>query len=90
MANLQNNANAAGNTVNSTVDKAKSAINSGLSKIDSADAMEQINHFKDEAIDKAGVFYEQSEKYIRQNPFYFIGGAAVLGYVAGMLLSRRD
>jgi ElaB/YqjD/DUF883 family membrane-anchored ribosome-binding protein len=89
MANLSNNVNSVGNSLNSTVDKAKSALNSGLANIDPA-TVNQLNHFKDEALDKAAVFYEQSEKYVRRNPFYFIGGAAILGCLAGMLVSRRD
>lgn len=89
MANLSNSANTAGNSMNSTIDKAKAAVNSGLSNID-PNKMDQLNHLKDEAMDKASVFYEQSEKYIRQNPFYFIGGAVVVGYLAGMMLSRKQ
>lgn len=89
MANLSNGANTAGNTMNSTIDKAKSALNSGLSNIDS-NKIDQLSHLKDEAVDKASVFYEQSEKYIRQNPFYFIGGAVVLGCLAGMMFSRKQ
>lgn len=89
MATLSNTANSAGNAINSTVDKAKAGINSGLASMDS-NTMDQLAHYKDEAMDKAAAFYEQSEKYIRQNPFYFIGGAVLLGLGVGMLLSRRN
>lgn len=41
-------------------------------------------------MDKAAVLYDQSQRVVRENPFYFIGGAAVLGYVLGMMLSRRQ
>lgn len=68
------------NAVDTTTDKAKSAMNTGPANMDS---------LRDEAMDKAAVLYEQSEKYVRQNPFYFIGGAALLGYIVGALVSRK-
>lgn len=88
MATLSNTANAAGNAINSTAEKAKSALNSGLANIDE-NTIDQLAHFKDEAMDRAAAYYEKSEKYVRQNPFYFIGGAVVVGYLAGMLLTRK-
>ena len=88
MANLNNSVNTAGNTMNSTVDKAKSALNSGLANID-PQTVDQLNHLKDEAMDRAAVFYEQTERVVRQNPFYFIGGAALLGYLLGSMISRK-
>lgn len=86
MASLSNTAE---KTISNTADKAKSAINAGLANVDS-NTIDQLNHFRDEAMDKAAAYYEQSERYIRKNPFYFIGGAAVLGCLAGLLLSRKN
>ena len=89
MANLNNSSiSTSGNSMNSTVDKAKAAVNSGLASID-PNTVDQLNHLKDEAMDRAAVFYEQTEKVVRQNPFYFIGGAAVLGYLVGSMISRK-
>jgi len=85
MATLSNTTSSAANSANSTVDKAKSAINAGLSSMD----MQQLEHLKDEAMDKASQYYEASTKYVRENPFYFMGGAALAGGVIGYLLARK-
>jgi ElaB/YqjD/DUF883 family membrane-anchored ribosome-binding protein len=76
-------------TASNYADKAKSAINSSLASFDQS-TVDQIVHLKDETMDRAADMYNQSQKYVRKNPFYFIGGAAILGCVAGLLLSRKN
>ncbi len=88
MATLSNTTSSAGNFQSTSSEKGKSAINTGLISL-SPETVQQLSHLKDEAMDKAAVYYEQSEKYVRKNPFYFIGGAVVLGYLAGTLLTRK-
>ena len=50
--------------------------------------MDRLNHLKDEAWDKASVYFDQSKSYVRSNPFYFIGGAALLGYFLGSMMGK--
>ncbi len=86
MANFNASANT-NQTISSAAEKAKSAITSGLANLDPA--VHQLSHFKDEAMDKAAVYFERSEKIVRENPFYFIGGAVLVGYLAGYMISRK-
>lgn len=86
--NMSGSGSMSGTGISSAIEKTKSAVSSGLAGLDQH-RLDQINHLKDEALDRASVFYERSEQVVRRNPFYFIGGAALLGYVAGMLMSRK-
>ena len=64
------------------------SLTSSLANAVDPRTMDRLNHFKDEAWDKASVYFDQSKTYIRSNPFYFIGGAALLGYLIGSMVGK--
>lgn len=78
-----------GSTAASSVSSGQGGLASSLADAIDPKTIDRLNHFKDEAWDKASVYFDQSKSYVRSNPFYFIGGAALLGYVLGSMISKN-
>jgi ElaB/YqjD/DUF883 family membrane-anchored ribosome-binding protein len=48
----------------------------------------RFSEVRNEAWGRTKQYLEDSNQYIRKNPFYFIGGAALMGYALGAFLAR--
>lgn len=74
---LGNSAEAADDKVKELRDRLRAALEDGRHRFDHARevAREQIDH---------------CDTYVRENPYYAIGAAAVIGALAGLVIGRRN
>src|SRR6476620_6972447 len=74
-----------GSSVSQSADKLSAKADTLVDKVKNIDVQEQISMLKD----KAAPAYDYSVDYVKQNPMLAIGGAAAIGFFAGMLFSRK-
>jgi len=73
-------------SVSSSADKLSGQAGNLIDKVKNVDYQQQINMLKE----KAGPAYDYSVDYVKTNPMLAIGGAAVIGFFAGMFFSRKS
>jgi len=49
----------------------------------------RLQELEGEAVDRARVAARYTDDYVHENPWRSIGAAAILGFVAGLLMTRR-
>jgi len=49
----------------------------------------RLQELEGEAVDRARVAARYTDDYVHENPWRSIGAAAILGFVAGLLMNRR-
>lgn len=74
-----------GSSVSSSADKVSNVADNFVDKVKNIDVQEQISMLKD----KAAPAYDYSVDYVKQNPMLAVGGAALVGFFAGMLFCRK-
>jgi ElaB/YqjD/DUF883 family membrane-anchored ribosome-binding protein len=52
-------------------------------------AKQRLLDFEEEALDRAKAAARLTDDYVRDNPWQIVGVAVALGFVAGLLISRR-
>ena len=54
-----------------------------------ASAKSMLSDLQDEAVDRAKVAAQVTDEHVHDNPWQAIGAAAVVGFLVGVLISRR-
>jgi ElaB/YqjD/DUF883 family membrane-anchored ribosome-binding protein len=70
-----------------TGDKASDLRSQVEAKLSAAKA--KLQDLQDDAIDQAKAAARATDDYVRDNPWQAIGAAAAVGFLIGMLVSRR-
>jgi ElaB/YqjD/DUF883 family membrane-anchored ribosome-binding protein len=70
-----------------TGDKASDLRSQVEAKLSAAKA--KLQDLQDDAIDQAKAAARATDDYVRDNPWQAIGAAAAVGFLIGMLMSRR-
>ena len=68
-------------------DRARDLREQVEAKLNSAKA--KLQDLQDDALDRAKTAARATDVYVRDNPWQMIGGAAAVGFLLGVLVSRR-
>lgn len=72
-------------SLGSSADQVSNKPGNFVDKVKNIDVQSQINMLRDQS----GVAYDYTVDYVKQNPMLAIGGAALVGFFAGMLFCRK-